>query len=154
MNTSIFVIQWKIRAKIIFWESCFPKDFVQLEPSIDGLRDWKLGAGLLKLHSTGLVKFFLGNFFWKTFNFANFCRLRYKYLRSFGKNFLTMLSKLHSSSRKEFFEEKDTLWKKTLRTNVSGLWAKKFKFLKSFLSRDAGLKSTCPAVFLEERSFF
>ena len=45
-------------------------------------------------------------FFWRTFAFAIFFGLRVKHPLSFGKNFLTVLSTLHSCCWKDFSQEK------------------------------------------------
>ena len=66
----------------------------------------KLGAGLLRVHSTGPVNLFPWKVFLKNVQFCNIFGFQVKHLRSFGENFLTVLSKLHSCCWKDFSEEK------------------------------------------------
>ena len=90
------------------------------EPNNIGRLAGKRGTGLFKLHSTRPVKLFLVKkilvnvyvceLFWTTRGFA-----------VVREGFSSGLSNLHSSCKKDFFEEKHTLWKKiNLCTNVSG----------------------------------
>ena len=109
----------QIRAEIIFWETCFPETFVRLEPIVIGRLAGNLGAGLLKLHSTGPVKIFLVKFFRKTFIFAIFPGREENYMRSFCWNFFRSVQSCilvveKNSSRKNIHFGENTC------TNVSG----------------------------------
>ena len=61
-----------------------------------------------------------------------FFGLQEEYLRSFGNNFLTGLSKLDSSFRKEFFEEICTFWKRNILHECFGTPMEKIEILYSF----------------------
>ena len=111
----------------------------------------KLGAGLLRLHSTGPVNPLPWEVFLKNVQFYNIFGLRVKHLRSFGKNFLRVMSKLHYFCWKVFLEEKGHVGRKTNCTNISGIWAKKIAILLSSSAVLSKQKPTSAQWFLEER---
>ena len=118
---------WQAQEHFNFWcpmEDSGENIFLEKLVFVSFLSDWswaKLGVwpeNLMQVFEATFYwasEIFLGKcFYWKTFNFANFCGGRDKYLRSIGWNILTVFSKLFSSFRKELFEEKHTLWKKNV----------------------------------------
>ena len=107
-------VEWSVLGKKHFAKELITLHFLSdQEQNYFGRLARKLGAGLLKVHSTGPVNLFPWNYFFGERSFLQFFSgLRVKHLRSFGKNFLTVLSKLHSSCWKDFLEEKEAFWKK------------------------------------------
>ena len=127
------------------------------DPNNIGRLTGKPGTVLFKLHSTGSVKLYQGNFYLKNVHFCILFGILEEYLQSFCGNSLSRLSKLHCSWRKEFFAKKHTLWReRNSLYECFGILREKFlpEFLWVFLELLSKLKSTCPQVFLEEKTFF
>ena len=135
MNTSILGVQWISRAQLIFLRNLFLWNFCRTWAE----QYWAFGRKIWGRFSEATCywasEIFRGMNFWKTVNFGNFCGGRDKYLQSFDKNFLTVLSKMHSIFRKDFFEENHTFWKKNIFYEVFGSLSEKSHFCRVFFSR-------------------
>ena len=80
VNTSIFGVQWIIRAKLFFWETSFSKFLSDLSRALLGVWPGNLRQVCWSYIQLSHWNFFGGKIFRKTFSFSIFCGTRYQFL--------------------------------------------------------------------------
>ena len=145
------------RFGLFIWENCFFLNFLlDFELSNNERLAKKMDQGCWSFILLGQWNFSLGNIFRETFSFAIVSGLRKKHQRSFGNNFLTVSSKLHSSFRKEIFGGKAYILGKDNSLYVCfGTLSKTNELLEKIFQQGCQIRNLhVQRIFLRKNCFF